>query len=83
MEQLLEEIRAYMARRTQVDPALIDPEDDLFMSLGIDSLEGLKLITSLEYRYQVTIPDHRLPELNTLQRLAETIFQLKSPALSA
>lgn len=81
MEQLQDEIRTVLAARTQVDPSAIDPEADLFMELGIDSLEGLKLITSLEFRYKVTIPDHRLPELNTLRRLAEAIFQLRAPAM--
>lgn len=66
LEKTLLELIARSARR---EPAEIDPDADLFMDLGIDSLEGLKILAQLEERFGVLIPDHELMEMNTLRKI--------------
>lgn len=77
MDALLEEVRALLAKSAKIDPREIDPEADLFMDYGIDSLEGLKLLAVLEQRYDLTIPDHELMRLNTLRRIVEAIHRAR------
>ena len=36
------------------------PEDDLFESLGIDSLQALDLLTDLEEAFDIELPDYEL-----------------------
>lgn len=62
-----------IARSAKVDPQAIDPDADLFMDLGIDSLEGLKILAQLEERFGVLIPDHELMEMNTLRKIRAAI----------
>ncbi|HEY9897988.1 MAG TPA: acyl carrier protein [Pantanalinema sp.] len=62
-----------LARSAKVAPEAIGPDADLFMDLGIDSLEGLKVLAQIEERYGVLIPDHELMEMNTLGKIRSAI----------
>ena len=62
-----------LAKTAKMAPEAIDPDADLFMDLGIDSLEGLKILAQLEERFGVLIPDHELLEMNTLRKIRSTI----------
>lgn len=46
------------------------PDDDLFETLGIDSLQALDLASDLEEAFDVEIPDYELQGVNTLSGLA-------------
>ena len=75
MEDLQEAVRRLVAKSAKCDPADLDPEADLLMELGIDSLEGLKLLAVLEQRYGVILPDHELLNLTTVNRIVEALRQ--------
>ncbi len=49
------------------------PTDDLFETLGIDSLAALDLLTDLEEAFDLEIPDYELQGVNTLGGLADVI----------
>ncbi|MFC1744580.1 acyl carrier protein [Candidatus Riflebacteria bacterium] len=51
----------------------IKNSDDLFGDLGIDSLRGLKIMAEIEEEFDITIPDDRLSEMNTIKKIVETI----------
>ncbi|MBX2800138.1 MAG: acyl carrier protein [Myxococcales bacterium] len=53
----------------------LSPDDDLFESLGIDSLQALDLLTDLEEAFDVEVPDYELQGVNTLAGLAQVIGQ--------
>ena len=55
------------------DPQPLRPEDDLFSSLGIDSVQALDLLSELERTFQVEIPDYELQDVRTFAELAERI----------
>jgi acyl carrier protein len=52
---------------------VLGPDDDLFDTLGIDSLQALDLLTDLEEAFDVEIPDYEVQGVNTLGGLAEVI----------
>lgn len=69
-----------VARLTQLaagrfgpEAARLSPDDDLFDTLGIDSLQALDLLTDLEEAFDVEIPDYEVQGVNTLRGLAEVI----------
>ena len=51
----------------------LGPDDDLFDSLGIDSLQALDLLTDIEEAFDVEIPDYEVSGVTTLGGLAEVI----------
>jgi len=53
--------------------AALGPHDDLFESLGIDSLQALDLLTDLEEEFGIEIPDYEVQGVQTLAGLAEVI----------
>jgi len=53
--------------------ATLGPHDDLFESLGIDSLQALDLLTDLEEAFGVEIPDYEVQGVHTLAGLADVI----------
>lgn len=51
----------------------LGPEDDLFETLGIDSLQALDLASDLEEAFDVEIPDYELQGVSTLSGLAQVL----------
>lgn len=51
----------------------LGPDEDLFETLGIDSLQALDLMTDLEEAFDVEIPDYELQGVSTLAGLAAVL----------
>jgi acyl carrier protein len=51
----------------------LHPNDDFFDALGIDSVEAMSLLTSLEEAFGVEIPDYEVQDVRTFQALAAVI----------
>lgn len=49
------------------------PEDDMFSVLGIDSMQALSLLTALEEKFGVGIPDYEVQDVRTFAELAEVV----------
>ena len=61
------------ATRFKVDPRKLAADDDLFASLGIDSVQVLELLSELELELDVQIPDYELRGVKTFAQLAAVI----------
>lgn len=61
------------SRRFSVPVASLEPDGDLFASLGIDSVTALDLLTELEERFDVDIPDYELRLVTTFRQLAALV----------
>ena len=61
------------ATRFGKDAATLSAGDDLFDSLGIDSLQAMDLLTDLEDEFDVEIPDYELQDARTFAALADVI----------
>jgi acyl carrier protein len=50
----------------EVDPATVDPTDDLREAIDIDSMDFLNLVTALHHRTGIEIPETDYPKLVTM-----------------
>jgi acyl carrier protein len=66
-------LRAIIARIAKVDPGNIGVDDDLAVTLGIDSLSALRIAAAVETEFEITIPDDRLHEIRSLGQLAALV----------
>jgi acyl carrier protein len=57
----------------KVDVAKLNPEQDFFDALGIDSVQALELLSELEIEFDVEVPDYELQGVKTFAALAEVI----------
>jgi acyl carrier protein len=56
-----------------LDGSGIQAGDDIFETLGIDSVQVLELLSRLEMEFDVEIPDYELREVRTFVQLAAQI----------
>ena len=49
------------------------PDDDLFLKLGINSLQALDLLTRIEQHFHIELPDYELQGVTDFRTLAERI----------
>jgi acyl carrier protein len=69
----LEEILDLASAHFSVPRATLGPDDDFFAKLGIDSLKALELLTRLENRFGVELPDYEMQGVSDFRTLAERI----------
>jgi acyl carrier protein len=55
--------------------ARLQPGDDLYEALGIDSLQAMALLTDLEDAFDVEIPDYELQDVRSLASIADLVKQ--------
>lgn len=72
-EDVVDRILALAARRFRMDPVDLRPEQDIFETLGIDSVQVLELLSELEMELDVEIPDYELRDVRTFAGLAEQV----------
>jgi acyl carrier protein len=61
------------AQHFKVPRETLDPGDDFFKKLGINSLQALDLLTRLEHHFHVELPDYELQGVTDFHTLAERI----------
>ena len=72
-EQTLAALIKLAAFHFKVDPAGLNPDDDFFRKLGINSLQALDLLTKLENHFNIELPDYELQGVTDFRTLAERI----------
>lgn len=65
------EVRALLGELCGRDLSRLDPDADLAMELGLDSLAKLRLLARLETRFGIRFPDARLAHLRTLRQVLD------------
>jgi len=55
------------------DVEALDPDDDLVAQLGVDSLDFLSIVTGVEQRTGIEIPERDFPRLLTLAAFADYV----------
>lgn len=73
VEKTLDEILDLAARHFDVDRAALNPDDDFFQTLEIDSLRALELLTRLENHFNVELPDYEMQGVADFRTLADRI----------
>jgi acyl carrier protein len=72
-ERTLDELLDLAAKHFGVDRGSLDPDDDFFRTLEIDSLKALDLLTRLETHFRVELPDYEMQGVSDFRTLAERI----------
>jgi len=72
-DQTLDEILSLAAAHFKVPREKLQPDDDFFKTLGINSLQTLDLLTRLEQHFQVELPDYELQGVSDFRTLAGRI----------
>ena len=72
-DQTLDEILSLAAAHFKVARERLNPDEDFFKTLGIDSLQTLDLLTRLENHFHVELPDYELQGVTDFRTLAGKI----------
>ena len=64
-------LRAIVAQVIGKETSGLALEDDLTVTLGIDSLAGLRVLAAVEKRSGVRFPDEQLGEFRSMKRVLE------------
>ena len=72
-QQTINEILDLAAAQFRVPREKLSPDDDLFKTLRIDSLQALSLLSRLEQHFKVELPDYELQGVSDFKTLAERI----------
>ncbi len=72
-DKTLEEILNLAAAHFKVPREKLNPDEDFFKALGIDSLQTLDLLTKLENHFHIELPDYELQGVSDFRSLAEKI----------
>ena len=75
---LTDRLRALVGEVTQRDPAALAPDDDLVQSLGLDSLEALRVLALVEKRFDVRFDDAEIHAIRTLRQLADAVARRRA-----
>ncbi len=68
-------LRRVIARVARVDADSFGAQDDLRITLGLDSLSSLRVAAGVEREFGVTIPDEKLHDLPTVRAILEYLAQ--------
>jgi acyl carrier protein len=72
-EEVLARLIALSGKRFGRNPAELSGSDDFYEALGIDSMEALSLLTTLESELSIEVPDYEVQDCRTFSELAEVI----------
>jgi acyl carrier protein len=75
MSNTVDTLMGLAAKHFKVDREKLRADDDVFESLGIDSVQVLELLSELELALNVELPDYELRDVRTFAQLAERIDQ--------
>jgi len=72
-DAILTRLLELAAKRFGADASTLQPNDDVFDALSIDSLQALELVTDLENAFGVEVPDYELQDARTFQQIADVV----------
>lgn len=73
IDDVLGEILDLAAEHFHLSRERLGADDDFFEALGIDSLKALDLLTLLERRFAVELPDYEIQGVSDFRTLADRI----------
>jgi len=73
IDQTIDDILTLASKHFNVPREQLNPTDDFFKTLKIDSLQALDLLTRLENHFGVELPDYEVQGVSDFRTLAERI----------
>lgn len=71
--RVLDQLLTLAAERFGRERGALRAEDDLFDTLDIDSMQALSLLSALEEKFAVEIPDYEVQDVRTFAELADVV----------
>lgn len=72
--ELKETLRALIADIIEVDPSRVEDQTAL-RDLGVDSMQAIEIISDLERRYQIRIPEGDFKRVTNLESVTELLAE--------
>ena len=76
MEDIENQIIKILCEMTGREEGEIKKDAHFYKDLGIDSIKGIELIVSLHQKLNIQIPDYKIPELYSVNKVAEEVKRL-------
>ena len=70
-EDLREEIKQIVSDITEIPLKDLREDADFTRDLGVDSMMALEIVASIEKKYKITIPEEKIPEVTSLNKIYE------------
>ena len=71
----LELVKDSLVEQFDLDREVLQPEAQLFVELGLDSIDALDLVGILEQRLGAPVPDEELKSIRTVQDVVDLIMR--------
>lgn len=75
MADLRQDILEIVATVTEKGQTEILPDAHLVKDIGADSMNALEILAAIEKRYRIVIPEDKLPEMTTLNKIIGLVEQ--------
>ncbi len=72
-DPILDKLLELARKRFGEKAATLQPGDDLYEALAIDSMQAMDLLTTIEDAFSVEIPDYEMAEVRTLASIADIV----------
>jgi acyl carrier protein len=73
LQNTTDEVLRLASEHFKVPIEKLNPDDDFFKKLGINSLQALDLLTRIEQHFKIELPDYELQGVSDFRTLAERI----------
>jgi acyl carrier protein len=73
LQNTTDEVLRLASEHFKVPVSTLNPNDDFFKTLGINSLQALDLLTRIEQHFKIELPDYELQGVSDFRTLAERI----------
>lgn len=75
---LFEDISEIVVTQLAVKPEMVKPEARLIEDLGADSLDAMEMVTAVEEKFGITIPDEDAQKVKTVAELIALVEKLQA-----
>jgi acyl carrier protein len=72
-EEIYKLVKSYLTKDFEIQEDKISPEANLFEDLGLDSIDALDMIATLESEYNLKIDEEELKKIRTVQNIIDYI----------
>jgi acyl carrier protein len=73
LDKTTDEVLQLASAHFNIPRERLNPEDDFFKKLAINSLQALDLLTRIEQHFHIELPDYELQGVSDFRTLAERI----------
>lgn len=70
---VIDEIREILVKQLAVKPEMVKSDSKLIDDLGADSLDAAEIITELEERFEIELPEEEARGIKTVSELVELV----------